>query len=74
MGLRLIWHDVVHMYKCHSLANSGHYLKSQSTVVRLELCLPKSNKGMKDEYLIASREWHDSLHYPTWEGEPGEVP
>ena len=62
------------MYEYHSLANAGYYLKSQSTVVRLVLCLPKSNKGMKDEYLIASREWHDSLHYPTWEGEPGEVP
>ena len=23
MGLRLTWHDVVHMYECHSLANSG---------------------------------------------------
>ena len=42
------------MYEYHSLANAGYYLKSQSTVVRLVLCLPKSNKGMKDEYLIAS--------------------
>ena len=30
-----------------------------------------SNKGLKDDYLIASREWHNGLHYPTWEGEPG---
>ena len=26
--LVLIWHDVVHMYKCHSLVNLGYYLKS----------------------------------------------
>ena len=74
MGLRLTLHDVAHMYEYHSLADAGYYLKSQSTVVRLVSCIPKSNKGMKDEYLIASREWHDGLHYPTREGEPGEVP
>ena len=74
MGLGLTWHDVVHMYECHSLADSGYYLKSRSSIVRLILCLPKSNKGPKDDYLIASEKWHDSLHCPTREGEPGEVP
>ena len=54
MNLGLTWHDVVHMYECHSLANAGFYLKSQSTIVRMVSCLPKSNKGMKDDYLIAS--------------------
>ena len=42
------------MYECHSQADGGFYLKSQSPVVRLISCLPKSNKGMKDDYLIAS--------------------
>ena len=65
MGLNLTWHDVVWMYKCHLLANSGYYLKSRSSVVRLVLCLPKSNKGMKDDYLIAFGEWHNGLHCPT---------
>ena len=74
MGLRLTWHDVVHMYKCHSLANSGHYLKSQFNIVRLVSCLSKSNKGMNDDYLITFGEWHDDLHYPTREGELGGVP
>ena len=74
MGLRLTWHDVVHMYECHSLANSGFYLKSKFIIVRLVSCLPKSNKGIKDDYLIASREWHDGLHYPTREGKLGRVP
>ena len=44
------------MYECHSLAESGYYLKSRSSIVRLVLCLPKFNKGMKDNYLIASKE------------------
>ena len=74
MGLGLTWHNVVHMNKCHSLADVGYYLKSRSNVIKLVSCLPKSNKGIKDAYLIASREWHDSLHCPTQEGEPGGVP
>ena len=56
MGLGLTWHDVVHMYECHKLAGAGYYLKSRSNIVRLISCLPKSNKGMKDDYLIVSGE------------------
>ena len=74
MNLGLTWHDIVHMYKCHSLANAGFYLKSQFNIVRIVSCLPKSNKGLKDDYLIISKDWHNSLHYPTWEGEPGGIP
>ena len=73
IGLNLTWHDVVWMYKCHLLADSGYYLKSRSSVVRLVSCLPKSNKGTKNDYLIASGECHDGLHYPTRKGEPSEV-
>ena len=73
LRLGLTWHDVVHMYECHSLKNARFYLKSGSDVVRLISCLPKSNKGMKDDYLIASGVWHDGLHCPIWEGEPGGV-
>ena len=53
MNLGLTWHDVVHMYECHSLASTGYYLKSWSDVIRLISCLPKSNKGLKDDYLVA---------------------
>ena len=74
MGLGLTWHDVVHMYECHHLAKAGYYLKSWSEVIRLISCLPKSNKGMKDDYLIASREWSDGLHCPTQAGDPGAIP
>ena len=74
MGLGLMWFDVVHMYECHKLTSAGYYLKSRSDIVRLISCIPKSNKGMKDDYLIVSEEWHDGLHCPTWAGEPGGVP
>ena len=74
LQLGLTLHDVVHMYEFHSQANGGFYLKSQSAVVRLILCLPKSNKGMKDDYLIASGPWHDVIHCPVQEREPGGIP
>ena len=73
MNLGLIWHDVVHMYECHSLTSVGYYLKSRSDVVRLISCLSKSNKGLKDDYLVSSGEWHDGLHCPIRAGKPGGV-
>ena len=74
LRLRLTWHDVVHMYEFHSQADEGFYLKSRSAMVRLISCLPKSNKRMKDDYLIASGPWHDGLHCPTQERETGGMP
>ena len=65
MGLGLTWHNVVHMYECHKLASVGYYLKSRSEDVRLISYLPKSNKGMKDDYLIASGERSNGLHCLT---------
>ena len=73
MNLGLTWHDVIHMYECHSLASVGYYLKFRSDVVRLISCLPKSNKGLKDDYLVASGEWYDGLHCPIWVGKLGGV-
>ena len=74
LGLGLTWLDVVHMYECHKQKGAGFYLKSRSDVVRLISCLPKSNKGMKDDYLIALEAWHEDLHCPTQLGEPGGIP
>ena len=54
LGLGLTWHDVVHLYEGHKQKGAGFYLKSRSDVVKLISCLPKSNKGMKDNYLISS--------------------
>ena len=73
MNLGLTWHDVVHMYESHSLASTGFYLKSRSDIVRMVSCLPKSNKGLKDDYLIISKDWYDGLYCPTREGEPSRV-
>jgi len=73
MGLGLTWLDMVHLYECHKLADARYYLKSRSDIVRLISCLPKSNKGMKDDYLLVSGEWHDGLHCPTRAGDPGGV-
>ena len=70
MNLGLSWHDVVHLYECHSL-NESHYLKSRSDEVRLISCLPKSNKGLKDDFLIVPGAWHDGLHCPIRAGTPG---
>ena len=70
MNLGLSWHDVAHLYECHSL-NELYYLKSRSDEVRLISCLPKSNKGLKDNLLIVSRAWHDGLHCPVRAGTPG---
>ena len=73
LQLGLTWHDVVHMYEFHSQVDGGYYLKSWSVVAKLISCLPKSNKGMKDDYLIASRPWHDDFHCPAQEREPGRI-
>ena len=74
LGLGLTWLDVVHMYESHKQKGVGFYLKSRSDVVRLISCLPKSNKGMKYDYLIASEAWHDGLPCPTQSGEPCGIP
>ena len=74
LGLGLTWHDVVHLYEGHKQKGTGFYLKSRSDTVRLISWLPKSNKGMKDDYLIASGPWHDGLPCSTWLGKLGGVP
>ena len=74
MNLRLTWHNVVHMNEFHSLASAGYYLKSRSEVVRLISYLPKSKKGLNDDYLVVSREWHGGLHCLVRAGTPGGVP
>ena len=74
LGLGLTWYDVAHLYEGHQEEWTGFYLKSRSNVVKLILCLPKSKKGMKDDFLIVSSHWHDGLPCPTQLGEPGGVP
>ena len=72
-GLWLTWYDVTHLYEGHIEARAWSYLKSQSSVVKLISCLPKSNKGMKDDFLIVLGPWSDGLPCPTKLGEPGGI-
>ena len=74
MGLELTWLDVFHMYECHKLASVGYHLKSRSDIIRMISCLRKSNKGIKDDYLTASGEWHDSHQCLTRARDPDGVP
>ena len=34
-------------------------------------CFPVSNKGLKEDFLIFSRQWHDGLPCPVKKGKPG---
>ena len=54
LGLGLTWYDVAYLYEGHQQTRVRFYLKSRSDAVKLISCLPKSNKGMKDDYLIVS--------------------
>ena len=71
LGLGLTWHDVAHLYEGHIESWAGFYLKSRNSVVKLISCLLKSNKGMKDDYLILSGPWSDGLACPTKLGKLG---
>ena len=74
LGLGLTWHNVVHLYEGHQQKGAGYYLKSRFDAIKVISCLPKSNKGMKDDYLIVSGPWHDGFPCPTQLGETGGVP
>ena len=58
----------------HYLKGKGYYLKSRYPKVRLIQCLPTSNKGLKEDFLIFSGGWHDGLPCLTREGTPGGGP
>ena len=74
LGLGLTWYDVAHLYKGHQEARAGFYLKSRSSAVKLISCIPKSNKGLKDDFLIVSGPWSNDFPCPTMLGEPSGVP
>ena len=71
MNLNLTHHDVNWIYNLHNLKGQGYYLKSRHFEVRLIQCLSISNKGLKDDFLIFSGQWHDGLPYPVKEGTLG---
>ena len=74
MGTNLTWHDVNWVYDCQKGEKTKYYIKCRVPSVRLISCLPNSSKGMDKNFLIILGDWHDGLHCPTYEGEPGRVP
>ena len=54
MNLNLTHHDVNWIYNLHNLKGQEYYLKSRYLAIRLIQCLPISNKGLKDDFLIFS--------------------
>ena len=71
LGIFLTHHDVNWVYSCQKISDVGYYLKTRVHVVRLISCLLETNKGMNEDFLIISGEWHDGLHCPTMDGTPG---
>ena len=71
MNPNLTHHDVNWIYNLHNLKGQGYYLKSRHPEIRLIQCLPISDKGLKDNFLIFSGQWHDGLPCPVKEGTPG---
>ena len=74
MGTNLTHHDINWVYNCQKGKGTSYYFKCKVPFIKLISCIPKSNKGMDEDFLIVSGEWHDSLHCPTQDGELGGVP
>jgi len=74
IGTSFTWHDVNWVYNCQKGKETNYYIKCRVPTVRLISCIPESNKGMDEDFLIVSGDWQDGLHCPTQDGEPGRVP
>ena len=74
MGSNLTWHDVNWVNNCQKGEKTKYYIKCRVLSVRLIFFLLDSSKGIDENLLIVSGDWHDRLHCPTQEGELGKVP
>ena len=74
MNLNLTHNNVNWICNLQNMKGQGYYLKSRHPEIRLIQCLLISNKGLKEDFLIFSGEWHDGLPCPTKEGTPGGGP
>ena len=74
MNLNLTHHDVNWIYNLNHIKGQGYYLKSRHPEIRLIQCLPISNKGLKEDFLIFPGQWHDGLPCPVKEETPGGGP
>ena len=71
LNLNLTHHDINWIYNLQHLKGQGYYLKSKHSEVRLIQCLPVSNKGLKEDFLIFSGRRHDGLPCLAKKGELG---
>ena len=71
MNLSLTHHNLNWIYNLHNLKGQGYYLKSRQPKIRLIQCLLISNKGLNEDFLIFSGQWHDGLPCPVKEETPG---
>ena len=74
MNLNLTHHNMNWIYNLHNLKGQRYYLKLRYLEIRLIQCLSISNKGLKDDFLIFSRQWHDDLPCLVKEGTLGGGP
>ena len=74
MGTNLTWHAVNWVHNCQKGKGTNYYIKCRVPAVRLISYMPKSNKSTDEDFLIVSGDWHDGMHCPTQDGEPGRVP
>ena len=73
IGINLTHHNINWVYSCQRNNEAGFYLKTKVPAIRLISCLPEMDKGMDEDFLIVSGEWHDGLHCPTKDGIPSRV-
>ena len=71
INLNLTHHNLSWIYNLHNLKGQGYYLKSRQPEIRLIQCLLISNKGLNEDFLFFSGQWHDGLPCPVKEGTPG---
>ena len=71
IGTNLTCHDVNWVYNCQKGKDTGYYFRCRVPSVRLISCISESSKGMDEDFLIVSSEWHDGLHCPSQDREPG---
>ena len=56
------------------LGSLHYYLECRVPSVRMISCIPESNNGMDEDFLIILSEWLHRLHCPTQDRELGGVP
>ena len=52
MNLNLTNHNVNWIYNLNNMKGQGYYLKLRYPEIRLIQCLPISNKGLKEDFLL----------------------